>query len=350
METAADAEREVEDQEKPKDQDKTALGSVSGMHILNIILYPCTMPWSAIPSFLVFYDDSDTNTFGTMKKDQKRPLSNFSFDFITKILAADSCSTGYLVDVTPERVGGDSTDSGDDTGIITRRYKFKLIHIYLVHGLLFRDVILTSLSLLVAFWMLSSFMCRKCFFTSDSTMKKDRFMQQLNRSYGEGGLTCGFNDFQLAEFIQQKMRNAGRLPTKKAVQKVGPQEDGTWVLGPDIYINPEGEIIDPSQSQYMWISHLFDGPGIASQREACPIKQPLTTESLHALVQHLAATMEHNFVPSLMVLGSCAMALHYHTILGKFLFCPIPLAFGESGTGKTTALRCGLAITGVYPS
>ena len=61
----------------------------------------------------------------------------------------------------------------------------------------------------------------------------------------------------LAEFIHQKMRNVGRLPTKKAVQKVGPQEDGTWVLGPDIYINPEGEIIDPSQSQYMWISHLL---------------------------------------------------------------------------------------------
>ena len=94
----------------------------------------------------------------------------------------------------------------------------------------------------------------------------------------------------------------------------------------------------------------FDGPGIASEREACPIKQPLTAESLHALVQHLAATMEHNFMPSLMVLGSCAMALHYHTVLGKFLFCPIPLAFGESGTWKTAALRCELAITGVYPS
>ena len=28
-------------------------------------------------------------------------------------------------------------------------------------------------------------------------------------------------------------------------------------------------------------------------------------------------------------------------------FCPIPLAFGESGTGKTTALLCGLSLLGI---
>lgn len=98
------------------------------------------------------------------------------------------------------------------------------------------------------------------------------------------------------------MKNAGRLPTKKAVEKVGPHEDGTRVLGPDIYINPDGEVINPSQSQYMWISHLFEGPRIHPRCEACPIKQPLVTKTLHTLIQHLAATMEHNFIPSLIVL------------------------------------------------
>ena len=28
----------------------------------------------------------------------------------------------------------------------------------------------------------------------------------------------------------------------------------------------------------------------------------------------------------------------------NFLFCPVPIAFGESGTGKTTALQCGMAM------
>ncbi len=59
--------------------------------------------------------------------------------------------------------------------------------------------------------------------------------------------------------------------------------------------------------------------------------------------------MAHKFFTALLLLGSCAMAMHYNTILQKFLFCLVPIAFSnESGTGKTTALRGALAITGAY--
>lgn len=44
------------------------------------------------------------------------------------------------------------------------------------------------------------------------------------------------------------------------------------------------------------------------------------------------------------------MVMHYQTILQKFLFCPLPIAFGLSGTGKTAALRCGLVICRIHPS
>ena len=181
-------------------------------------------------------------------------------------------------------------------------------------------------------------------------MKKDKFMLQINHSFQEGGLTCSFNDFQLAEYIQQKRRKAGKLATTRAVKQVGLQEDGTWVLGSNLYISPSGELLDPCESQYLWVSHLYEGPGIALQSDACKVELPLSTDPLRHLVEHLRITMHHNFFPALLVLGSCAMALHYPTILKKFLFCPVPLAFGEPGTGKTTALRCGLAITAVYPS
>ncbi len=46
-------------------------------------------------------------------------------------------------------------------------------------------------------------------------------MQQLNQSYGEGGLTCGFNDYQLEEFIQQKLRREGNIGKVMAVSMVG---------------------------------------------------------------------------------------------------------------------------------
>ena len=76
-------------------------------------------------------------------------------------------------------------------------------------------------------------------------------MQQLNHSFTEGGLICTFNDFQLAEFIQQKLRSEGKLRTKKAVGAVGEQDDGTWVFGPDVYFSSKGELVDPEHTLYV---------------------------------------------------------------------------------------------------
>ena len=59
--------------------------------------------------------------------------------------------------------------------------------------------------------------------------------------------------------------------------------------------------------------------------------------------------MEHNYISSLMVLGACAMALHYNTVIKQYMYCPIPLLYGPPGTGKTTALQCGLSMLGAYP-
>lgn len=117
-ETDAAAEHEAES----KDQDKTALAGSGRLHILfctTLSMYSASSPWSAVSLVSVYYDDSET--FGTLKKDQKHPLSNFSFQFVTKIVAAHSSSTGYIVDVTPERVGGDTTCSSDDEETICRR-------------------------------------------------------------------------------------------------------------------------------------------------------------------------------------------------------------------------------------
>ncbi len=188
-----------------------------------------------------------------------------------------------------------------------------------------------------------------CFFTSDSSMKKDKFMQQLNHSFMDGGLTCGFNDFQLAEYVQQKIRSSGRISKTRSVEQVGIQHDGNWVLGPNVYINADGYLVDPNTSQYVWISHLYEGAGIAKATDASVIELPLSTEPLKRMFELLKLTVQHNFMPALLLLGSCAMSLHYKTILAKFLFCPVPIAFGDSGTGKTTALRCGLAMLASFP-
>ena len=56
--------------------------------------------------------------------------------------------------------------------------------------------------------------------------------------------------------------------------------------------------------------------------------------------------MKHNFYPAVLLIGATAFVLHYQEVIENFRYCPIPLAFGESGTGKTTALESALSLLG----
>lgn len=76
-----------------------------------------------------FYDDHENNVFGTMKKDkqgcQQRPLSNFTFKFVKKIVSSHSSSTGFLVEVIPEVVVCGESDAED---VITSRYSYRCLY------------------------------------------------------------------------------------------------------------------------------------------------------------------------------------------------------------------------------
>jgi len=69
---------------------------------------------------------------------------------------------------------------------------------------------------------------------------------------------------------------------------------------------------------------LYEGPNIAPQCTACPVELPLSITPLTHLLQDLKITMKHNFI---LLLGSCGMVMHYHAILEKFMFCPVPIAY-----------------------
>ena len=96
---------------------------------------------------------------------------------------------------------------------------------------------------------------------------------------------------------------------------------------------------------------MYDGPSIAHDSTVCAIHLPLGTHPLNELYTWARENMKHNFIPTMLLAGSCCMAMHYKEILKTLLFCPAPIDFGKtSGTGKTTALIIGLSPTGAYPS
>ena len=72
------------------------------MHSLSIVIL------SLIIILLGFYDDEETCTFGSRKKGGERvPHLDFNFKLISKVVAAQG-STGYLAEVTTEKIEGQS--------------------------------------------------------------------------------------------------------------------------------------------------------------------------------------------------------------------------------------------------
>ena len=136
------------------------------------------------------------------------------------------------------------------------------------------------------------------------------------------------------------------LPRKYAVKRVGQQPDGTWVLSPNVYLSSKGDLIAMQESQYVWIGDVFAGDGVASVVDQCAIELPLTVDPLCALLPVLRKHFKHNFFPCVMTMAAGVLSLHYQSMIRKWKNCPIPLMFGESGTGKTTALFCALSLFG----
>ncbi len=79
---------------------------------------------------------------------------------------------------------------------------------------------------------------------------------------------------------------------------------------------------------------------------------PLSTEPLDKLIGKVEALLNHNFIPSLLVIAGTTLSFHYvMEVYGGF---PITVAVGDSETGKSTAIRAGLSLTafliGMVPS
>ena len=168
----------------------------------------------------------------------------------------------------------------------------------------------------------------------------------MNASYKAACLQCSFSDRDLSEYIQDKKRKCDSLPMKYAVSRVGRQSDGVWVLGSAVYVGSDGTEVSVEDSQHVWIGHIYCGPGVAAEADQCYIELPLQTEPLSVLLVALKESMKHNFLPCVTTIGGTVMALHFETFIENLKSCPILLAYGQSGSGKTTALSCALSLLG----
>jgi len=76
------------------------------------------------------------------------------------------------------------------------------------------------------------------------------------------------------------------------------------------------------------------------------IQLTLSTSPIVRLLSLSKIALKHNFISSVLVIAGGVMALHYKTLANVFGGCPIVVCLGPSETGKTTALKAALSLTG----
>lgn len=77
------------------------------------------------------------------------------------------------------------------------------------------------------------------------------------------------------------------------------------------------------------------------------IYTPLSVDVLSDLIK---ISLKHNFISALLVVhvAGGVMTLHYTTLTTLFAGCPVVVAVGPAESGKTTAIKAALSITGWF--
>ena len=134
-----------------------------------------------------------------------------------------------------------------------------------------------------------------CFFNVESLNNKMKFMSQLNYSFGSVGMTYGLDTSQLIEFFQHLQRSIPEpLPIKRAILYTGIQPDGSCALNEHTFISPNGELMNPNESPYIWLDKdfIFDSDKIKSVDISPPkIILPLSITPLSKLIETLKSIM-----------------------------------------------------------
>ena len=193
------------------------------------------------------------------------------------------------------------------------------------------------------------FHCRLCFFAIDAIHNTKVFMTQINNTFKGGSLSCSLSDKLLTEYIQWLKRSCtGTLPVKKVCRVIGRQPNtDTWVFNGQCQIDGLGQMLTASQTPFFFLADMnIENRFLPSASLAPNVPRPLSTHTLGTLLKTLRASLKHNFIAAVLVMAGCLMSFHYQYILDKFEGCPVIVAYGNSGTGKTTSLKVGLALFG----
>ena len=181
--------------------------------------------------------------------------------------------------------------------------------------------------------------------TSDDCRLASSFEQAIEKGLGVD-VSCNLSTHQLKALLRER-RLGYRYREGKTYQladRVGQQENGIWVFKDSQFL-PDGTPTTEESTGICWNSNL----GVSEQGSdviKSPVIAPSDPEALPRLVAVMRQFFGSNFLPAFFILGYCAAAAHFQTIIkteGRF---PILNTYGPPGGGKTIAVKCGLSLFG----
>lgn len=173
-------------------------------------------------------------------------------------------------------------------------------------------------------------------------------MNQLNVSFGSGGMTSALENNTLVEYFQYVQRDfKGQLPIKKGVLGPGFYSD-IYVANQDTFISPSGHLLDIADTHLVWLNRdvVFEQAKLRCSDITPAILHPLNSDVLMDFFHLLKSISKHNLIPTLLIVAGAIQCFHFESVVACFGHCPIPVALGQAETGKSTALQAGLALFG----
>ena len=130
---------------------------------------------------------------------------------------------------------------------------------------------------------------------------KWKFTNQINTSFGSGGMTTALENNTLIEFVQYLQRSHERpMPTKKGVLVLGLQEEGICVLNESTFISADGKLIDPAKCNLVWLSHdiVHETSKVRSKDITPKNFVPIVTRAAQAFVPVVCENVETQPYPN----------------------------------------------------
>ena len=142
------------------------------------------------------------------------------------------------------------------------------------------------------------------------------------------------------------LKRGSTLKTTTAVTYSGRQPTGVYAMNTDCFISKEGELVNECGLTWLKRELFVESDKIVSDDISSTIVLPLSNTRAVDFYISLKKCLNHNALPGIMVVAGALMSFHYQAVIDKCMGCPIVVATGPSGTGKTTSIRAALSLFG----